>query len=148
MNRDQWVAAGVAMVRCDLMFEFWEKHKDELLELYPGLAKGDFRTDNRIIFQRSSSFLIVGVALLYAVIEYLQNHQVLFPESVRADIEILSPKLREFRNCVFHVQDDVLSERQYALLDHDNSLLTIAKIHHELSLFLNTQLRVQDTNAT
>jgi len=140
LTRKEIIAATAAMLRCDLMLELWEEHKDELLKLYPGFATGDFRADDRIMVQPSSSYLILGVALLFAVIEFLNDRKIEFPESIRSDVESLYPKLREFRNCVFHPQVELLSRRQFALLEHPNSLITLGTIHRELGNFLKDML--------
>jgi len=146
MTHDEIIAATAAMLRCDLMFEQWSEHKDELLKLYPGFASGDFTADDRIMIQPSSSYLILGVALLFAVIEFLNDRKVVFPESIRSDVAELYPKLKEFRNCVFHPQVDLLSKRQFALLEHPNSLTTLANIHRELGNYLRVLLEKMPVN--
>jgi hypothetical protein len=129
MTYDELISVSAALVRCNLMFDLWDKHKDELLKLYPGLANGDARTDDKIIVQESSSYLILAVTLLFVVIEFCRDHFVCFPDSIRADIEIMYPKLKEFRNCVCHTQGKLLSNRQLALLEHPNSLEVLRRIH-------------------
>ena len=141
LTHDEIVSVSAAMLRCDLMVELWEKHKDELLELYPGFASGDFRSDDKIMVQPASSYLILGVALLFVVIDFLVEHSIQFPESIRDDVDTLYPKLREFRNCVFHAQGTILSQRQFELLEHPDSILMLAKIHKELGAFLTTFLK-------
>jgi hypothetical protein len=130
------------------MFGQWEEHADELLEMYPEFANGDFRTDDRIVIQDSVSYLILGIATLFVVIEFLRDHFVCFPDSVRPDIEALYPKMREFRNCVFHTQGTLLSKRQYALLKHPDCLLILGKIFHAVDHLLGPMVEELPDNGT
>ena len=140
MTHSQLISVSAAMVRCNLMWQGWDEHKDELLKLFPALANGDYRANDAIMVQPSSSYLILAVALLFVVIEFLRDHLVPFPETIRADIELLYPKLKEFRNCVFHTQGKLLSDRQDPLMDLPDSLETIKKIHVEIDSMLRSMV--------
>lgn len=140
MTHSQLISVSAAMVRCNLMWQGWDQHRDELLKLFPGLADGDYRANDAIMVQPSSCYLILAVALLFVVIEFLRDHFVYFPDSIRGDIEILYPKLKEFRNCVFHTQGKLLSDRQSPLMDFPNSLDTIRRIQVEIDSMLRSMV--------
>lgn len=140
MTHSEIISVSAAMVRCDLMWQAWDEHKNELLKPFPGLAQGDIRANDAIIVQPSMSYLILAVALLFVVIEFLKEHSISFPATVRDDIDVLYPMLKEFRNCVFHTQGKLLSERQFALMDAPDSLNRIRKTHTEVSLMLRSMV--------
>ena len=140
MIHSEIISVSAAMVRCDLMWQGWDEHKDELLNLYPGLAQGDIRANDAIMVQPASSYLILAVALLFVVIEFLKDHSVSFPDAISSDIDTLYPKLKEFRNCVFHTQGKLLSERQFALMDAQDSLEKLRQIHEGVSSMLRSMV--------
>lgn len=140
MTHSEVISVSAAMIRCDLMWQGWDEHRSELLNPFPGLAQGDIRANDSIMVEPASSYLILGVALLFVVIEFLRDHCVPFPDAISSDIETLYPKLKEFRNCVFHTQGKLLSERQFALMDAPDSLGKLRKIHAGVSSMLRSMV--------
>jgi hypothetical protein len=140
MTKEEIISVSAAYLRCELMFTHWKEHSDELLELYPGFAYGDTRADDRIVLQKPTIYLILGSALLFVVVDFLREHHFCFPDSIRTDIEELYPKWREFRNCVFHTQKVLVSDREKAFLEHPNCLLLMAKIYQEIAAIVQKEL--------
>ena len=133
MTRDEVISVSAAMMRCGLMFQLWEKNKIGILKAYPSFGDQTIEPDPNFMNHPSVSYLILGTALLFVVIEFLHDHLVCFPDSIRQDIVDLYPKLKEFRNCVFHTQGQLISARQAALLQHPGALDKLQRIHSALN---------------
>jgi hypothetical protein len=121
MNRDEIISLSASFVRCREMFALWERHKGELETKYPRISEG-ILTDDALI-QPASIYLILGIALLYSVLEYMiDDKKMVMPETICDDLVELKPKMREFRNCVFHIQPELISPRQFAFMEASDSL--------------------------
>ncbi|MFI5253575.1 MAG: hypothetical protein ACHQQQ_14215 [Bacteroidota bacterium] len=140
MTTNELFSVSTAFERCNLMFDLWVNHKDELPAKYPQLH-GHETTDD-ILVQPASCYLILGVALLHTVLEYsVKNKKYEIPPEIRSEVDELYPLTNEFRNCVFHVQDEVLSPRQIKLMNVPDSLARLAKIRQSLEYFLIEELK-------
>ena len=125
LANDELISAIAAFRRFEEMMELYEEHKHELIRNY----SNETDTDHAIFVQRASVYLILAIALLYTVLEYLiDNKKMILPESICDDLVELKPKMREFRNCVFHVQNALLSERQYAFIETPDVLRKMVNI--------------------
>ena len=85
-------------------------------------------------------YLVLGSALLFVVVEFLRDRHFCFPDSIRNDIEELYPKWKEFRNCVFHAQGKLLSDRELDFLEHDDCLAVLSRIYHEIAGIVQKEL--------
>lgn len=124
------------LLRANLMFEQWEKNKEEVITKYPTL---EFNA--AVLLLPSVNFLFVGIAFIYSVLEFMEKKSMPYPESVKKDIKHTYHKLRRFRNAVFHINDKFLDQRQIELMDFPNSLETIVKIHSVLQAYFLELLR-------
>ena len=134
LSSDELHSVTIAFLRAKEMFQLWAQRKDELLEKFPELPNG--RANDAILFQPASIYLTLGAALLYAVIEYftvegreqIPKSDCILPDVIKEDVYDLAPKLKSFRDCVFHVQPKPLARRQFALLEARDSINRIAAI--------------------
>lgn len=133
MTDDRWQSVSAAFLRTQSMFELWEQHKSDVWLRY---LSPSGTIDDSILIDRASGYLILAVASLFAVLEYLKDAFVGLPQSIQDDVVNIYPKLREFRNCVFHVQNRVLDKRQFSLFDFPNSLPVIIRIYREIEILL------------
>ena len=141
MKEQEICSAVAAHQRAQIVLQQWERRKDELLKDYPELAHGDAQSDDRILLKEPSQFLVTGVALLFVVLEYMRNKGVRLSDDLEKELEPILPKWKEFRHCVMHVQDEMLSARQIALLEHPDSLRVIASVDAEIGSILGGMIR-------
>lgn len=152
LTTDQRLSVSVAFMRCEEMFTLWERHKNELPKKYPKIAEG--KATNDIIFQPPMAYFILGNALLFPVLEYLRGEKrsdytrdkIPLPLSIQPIEEELYEPLREFRNCVFHVQDVALSPRQYAFLSTPDAYLKVGQVKAAVGALL-VEIGKQEKNS-
>lgn len=94
--------------------------------------------DGSFIFEPGGIYLYLFLSLLYPVLEFLTTRN-LRPAKITQDIESIYGDLCEFRNCTFHIQDQVVSPRQQKLMKNHYSIRTAAKIHKEIYFLLSIE---------
>lgn len=101
--------------------------------------------DGKFIFEPAGISLYLFLSLLYGVLEFLTDKNCI-PKDIRSDIANIYDDLREFRNCVFHPQDTVVSDRQKAFIKHPDSIRIVVNIHKTIYSLLSSELSRRSEN--
>jgi hypothetical protein len=117
------------------MLALYEQYKSERIE-----RNGLIVPPVTMIKDRDGICLFLWHALLFTVIEFLENNQSI-PKSLSSEISVLYFPLKEFRNCTFHVQDNFFYERYDQLMTMEHATERVQNVHSAIGTFLEAELR-------
>jgi hypothetical protein len=116
------------------MYQLYNYYKNERIK-----QDGNVAPDITMIKDHDGICLFLWQSLLYTVLEFLK-HKNAIPNYLDADVNKIYNQLREFRNCVFHIQDNYMDPRQNALWEKQDSISISRRVHIELGKFLCSEL--------
>jgi hypothetical protein len=134
MDEKQVTSAFIGWMRADHMLQLYEYYRDLRIKEH-----GHRTPDVTMVKDNDGICLFLWQACLYVVLEFVQGKNALPADLVRK-FEPVKSQLREFRNCVFHIQDEFLDPRQNRLFEVNDAIVITRKVHEELGAFLTAEL--------
>lgn len=135
MNEDQTLSALVGWTRANHMLRLFEYYRDQRIN-----DQGERVPDITMIQDNDGICLFLWQACLYSVMEFLYDRKFL-PNNLIEQFEPIRYQLKEFRNCVFHIQDVFLDPRQDKLFAVEDGIAITRHIHEEVGSFLESKLK-------
>lgn len=101
--------------------------------------KSDFKRGPNILSDPQDGFLCIWYGLLYVLIDFMKSKKLHIP-TIAKEIRKVREPLRDFRNAVFHIDEDVLSEKYFITLRHPELSYDILKIHSEIERHIQEEV--------
>jgi hypothetical protein len=134
MNEKQVTSAFIGWMRADHMLQLFGHYRDLRIK-----ERGQEIPDVNMVKDNDGVCLFLWQACLYAVLEFLYDRKVL-PQDLVMEFEPIRHQLKEFRNCVFHIQDEFLDPRQNKLFEVTDAISITRHLHEGVGRFLNAEL--------
>jgi len=138
INERQATSALIAWMRADLLLQLFDHYTEKRIEEF-----GKNPPDVTMIKDNDGICLYLWQACLSIVLKFLDDRHFL-PETIKKDYDPIAYQLNGFRDCVFHVQDTYMTERQnelFKLSDNQTDVIAITRgLHRSVGEFLKSTL--------
>lgn len=135
MNEGQALSGYIGWMRANHMLRLFEYYRDQRIK-----EQGEKIPNDAMVADNDGICLFLWQACLYAVMEFLYNRKFL-PTDLTDQFEPIRSQLKDFRNCVFHIQDTFLDPRQDKLFAVDDAIAITRRVHDQVGSFLEKKLK-------